>query len=123
MVEGAPQEAWNMATETMKRLSRSLDLISFFSQQQDLVSWFDATLDLRRNISPFLEEPEFEKINQKLNGLPSDWLLKGRRVNKRRYKDVHRTLDEVYLMIIKHMKDKGLLLPKAQDPRKAALDM
>lgn len=116
------QESWNMATETLKRLSRSLDQISFYSQSGDLVSWFKATMDLRRNLYPFLEEKDYNSIKDKLDSLPKNWII-GSKLNPLHYNNVHKTLDETYLICIKCMKEKGLLMPKSKDARQAVMNL
>lgn len=117
-----PQESWNMATETLKRLSRDLDLCSFFSHKGDLVNWFYSAMTLRRNLYPFLEETEYNELQLKFISLPSHWIVNGR-VNPKHYIEVHKALDEIYLLFVKHMKSKGILMPKTSDPRSAVLNM
>jgi hypothetical protein len=122
------QEAWNMATETLKRLCRTLDMISYFSQRGALIRWFDLTMDLRRNLYPFLDEAEYKEINNKLINLPKGWIMQrienetGGRVNPKHYAAVHKELDEIYLICIKLMKEKGILMPMSKDPRLAVLN-
>lgn len=115
-----PQESWNMATETMKRLSRCLNMCSFFSQNGKLFEWFNASMDLRRNLYPFLEGNEWTVIEDKIKELPQGWVYKGE-VRKSHYARVHKVLDELYLLFIKHMKQKGLLMPKAVDATQAVI--
>jgi hypothetical protein len=117
-----PQESWNMATETLKRLSRSLDQISLYSQTGDLIAWFKTSMDLRRNLYPFLETNEFIEIENKINSLPNNWII-GSKVNPVHYVTAHKILDETYLIFIKCMKQKGLLMPKSKDARHAVFNM
>lgn len=123
-----PQESWNMATETLKRLSRCLDMISFYSQNGSLIRWFDASMDLRRNLAPFLTKEEFDEIDSKIKSMPQGWILSryadatGGKVNPMHYATCHRILDETYIMFINQMKQKGLLMPKVVDPRMAVIN-
>lgn len=115
-----PQESWNMAQATMQRLSRILDQCSMHAQNGMLVLWYSALMDLRRNLSPFLEETEFNNVRDKLLSLPSGWNINGK-VNSQHYSAVNRTLDEIFIILICCMKSKGLLMPKSDDPRAAVI--
>ena len=116
-----PQEAWNMATATMKRFDRQLTLCSWYAQQNDLINWFNILMDLRRNLVPFLDQEDFAKVETKLNSLPERWNFKNS-ANKNS-PQVNKILDEVYIILYTCMKVKGLLLPKAADPRRAVIEM
>lgn len=122
MAEQKAQESWNMATETLKRLSRCLDMCSYYSQIGDLPSWFNATLDLRKNLSPFLEPDEYTIIVDKIKTIPKNWKNHEGRVNRRYYGQVYNILDSIYIICIRYMKEKGLLMPKTTDPRSAVLN-
>lgn len=115
------QESWNMATETLKRLSRCLDMCTYYSQVGDLPNWFNATLSLKSNISCFLEDDEAQTINDKLSEMPSGWRSSSG-VIRSKYKEVYLVLTEVYQLSLKYMKSKGLLMPKTNDPRAAVLN-
>lgn len=120
-----PQEAWNMATETLKRLSRCLDMCSFYSQRGNLIQWFHASMDLRRNLYPFLDKDEFKEIEDKINEWNSKWIIDSPRgviINPKYYSSCNRVLDELYLLFIFNMKEKGLLMPKTIDPRAAVIN-
>ena len=112
------QESWNMGTETLKRLSRCLNMCSYFSQKKDLSSWYNACMDLKRNLYPFLIEDEFKIINDKLNLFPA---LSNGRVLPNNFSKSYKILDSFYLSAIKYMKAKGLLMPKTTDPRAAVI--
>jgi len=116
-----PQESWNMATATMKRLDRTLTLCSIYATGNDLNNWFNYLLDLRRNLIPFLDKEELEEVENKLNTLPNRWNLK--HIKPVLTPQVYKILDEVYIILYTCMKAKGLLLPKASDPRRAVIEM
>ena len=116
------QESWNMATETLKRLSRCLNLCSYFSQNADLISWLNASMDLRRNLHPFLETNEITEINNKLNEMPNRWKTSDGKIIRTEYGKVYKILDELYILFVGYMKNKGLLMPKMTDPRSAVLN-
>lgn len=121
-----PQESWNMATETMKRLSRLLDQNSIYAQNGDLIRWFQVMMDLRRNLIPFMDEKELIILNSKLCSLPQGWMVltnSGTKVKPKDYSQVNKVLDEIYIMLVSIMKLKGLLMPKQTDVRKSILDM
>jgi hypothetical protein len=122
MAESVVQESWNMATETLKRLARCMDMCSFYSQQGELTLWFNASMDWRRNLKPFLEPKEFTDLDTKFKTLPQGWCIQGRVLPQHRG-NVYVILDEIYMMMSTHMKEKGLLMPKTKDPRAAVLDM
>lgn len=121
MDNSVQQEAWNMATQTLKRLSRSLDLCSLYSSMGDMVMWYTIMLDLKRNIYPFLINAEVEAINKKFSEFPKNWVIKGK-VDPKYIGKVYELLDEIYLLIIKNMKEKGLLMPKSKNAKAAVLD-
>lgn len=115
-------EAWNMATETLKRLNRTLNQCSYYSQLGMLPQWYMVTMDLRRNLYAHITEKDWNDINVKLAELPSRWLVKGR-VIPQYYSKVNKILDEIYLICIACMKRKGLLMPEAVDKRAAIYRM
>lgn len=117
-----PQESWNMATATLQRLARILDQCSLFSQQGDLINWFKSLMDLRRNLSPFLDDKEFNEVTLKFESLPKGWYAGGR-VHSDNYSTVNKLFDEIFIILIKSMKSKGILMPKQKDANKAVIDM
>lgn len=117
-MEDRTTETWNMATATMKRFNFLLQQSSFLSQQGNLKGWFEVLMDLRRNLYPFMSDDLFDKVTAKLNSLPDDW-----RYNRLRNPTVKKTFDELYMIFIKLMKDKGLLLPKNIDTSKSVIGM
>jgi hypothetical protein len=116
-----PQESWNMATATLQRLARILDQCSLYSQQGDLINWFKSLMDLRRNLSPFLEDTEFTEVTKKFESLPNGWITNGK-VNYSSYAQVNKLFDEIFVILIKSMKAKGILMPKQKDANKAVID-
>ena len=121
-----PQESWNMATETMKRLSRLLDQNSMYAQGGDLIRWFQVMMDLRRNLIPFLEQTELDSLKTKLKELPQGWMVltqNGAKVRPKDYPAVNKILDEIYILLLTTMKSKGLLMPKPTDIRKSVLEI
>jgi hypothetical protein len=115
------QESWNMATETLKRLSRCLDMCTYYSQVGDLPNWFNATLSLQSNVSCFLEPSESLAIEDKLKEMPKKWRSPNG-VIRNTYGSVYVVLNEVYKLCLLYMKSKGLLMPKTSDPRAAVLN-
>lgn len=109
-------ETWNMGTETLKRLSRCLDLCSFYSQKKSLIDWYNASMDLRRNLNPFLTDDEFKQLNDILMKFPP---IVGGKILSRNFHNSYIILDSFYMLAATYMKQKGLLMPKAQDPRTA----
>lgn len=118
MAEDRTTETWNMATATMQRFNNLLLQSSIASQQGNLNAWFNILMDLRRNLFPFMSDTIYKQVTKKLNALPKDW-----RYNKISFPLVNKTFDELYMIFIKIMKDKGLLMPKTLDTTKAVIDM
>jgi hypothetical protein len=116
------QESWNMATETLKRLSRCLDMVTFYSQIGELPNMFNAVLSLKNNLSCFLEPNEMTDIENELYKLPPKWKTTEGKVLRMQYGKVHMTLTNVYTKCLGYMKAKGLLMPKPSDPRAAVLN-
>jgi hypothetical protein len=75
-------------------------------------------MDLRRNLAPFLNDDEFKVIENKFKEFPEGWMIKGN-VSALHYRTAHKTLDELYIIAVKFMKEKGLLMPKVIDLKKA----
>lgn len=131
------KEAWNMATATLKRLDNLLNQASFASQTQNFSLWYNALMDLRRNLSPFLEEWKIEveknKKTEKISGweavsdkfkeLPEDWLIYGGKINPEHFQKVYLIFDSIFIICLKCMKEKGLLMPKPIDVKKSIYQM
>ncbi len=117
------QETWNMATATLQRFDTLLKQSSFMAQTHDLIGWFNVLMDLRRNLYPFIPDKEWDDIKKKFESLPKDWRLLNNRVHPDRFAAVNKTFDEIYLIFIKIMKSKGLLMPKAIDSSKAVIEL
>lgn len=118
MVQDNSTETWNMATATMKRFNNLLLQCSLASQQGDIILWFNVLMDLRRNLFPFMTSEIYDEVTTKLKSLPNDW-----RHNTKRFAIVNQTFDELYMIFIKVMKDKGLLMPETKDITKSIIDM
>ncbi len=85
--------------------------------------WFNVLMDLRRNLYPFLEKKDFDDVETKLKSLPKGWIIPGNRVHPSHFSSVHKIFDESYLIFIKCMKEKGLLMPKPIDTSKSIMEM
>lgn len=118
-----PTESWNMAQATLKRLSGLLDMCSIYAQQGDLSNWFRVLMDLRRNLSAFLEDKDFNEVTTKIASLPKGWLMGSGKVNPQHYQAVNKAFDEAYIICYRCMKAKGLLMPKQVDTTKSIIDM
>ena len=122
MSEGE-KESWNMANATQKRFDFLLKQCSWFSQTGQLLGWKNCLMDLRRNLYPFMTSTEFEEIKKEFDSLPDGWLFHNGRPNSKHFSEVNQTFDGIYMMFIKIMKKKGLLMPKTIDSGKAVIDM
>lgn len=117
------QETWNMATATLKRFDLLLKQSSFMAQTQNLNEWFNVLMDLRRNIYPFMPDKEWDIVEGKFNSLPSGWRLPNGKTHPNHFGIVNKTFDEIYMIFIKIMKAKGLLMPKSIDTSKSIIQM
>ncbi len=116
------QETWNMATATLKRFDRILIQCSYMAQTRDLIGWFNVLMDLRRNIFPFMPTTDWDIIEKKFEELPNDWRVLNNKINMKHFAKVHKLFDDIYMLYVKTMKDKGLLMPKSVDSSKAIID-
>ena len=116
-------ESWNMATATLQRFDNLLRLSSYYSQINDIDAWLGVLMDLRRNIYPFMEKKDFDDLTQNFNSLDFNWHLGNGAVNPSHYQKIYQTLDSIFLIMIKVMKDKSLLMPKPIDVGKAIIGM
>lgn len=116
------QETWNMATATLQRFDVLLKQSSMMAQTHDLIGWFNVLMDIRRNLYPFMPDGDWNKVKEKFESLPLDWRLPYNRVHPDHFAAVNKTFDEIYLIFIKVMKAKGLLMPKSIDTSKAVID-
>ena len=117
------QETWNMATATLKRFDFLLKQFSLMAQTKNLPGCFTIIMDLRRNLVAFMPEKEFEEADNKLNSLPKGWNTHNGKILPEHFAKINQTLDEVYMVYIKTMKAKGLLMPKSIDTSKAVIQM
>lgn len=117
------QETWNMATATLQRFDFLLKQSSMMAQTHDLVGWFIVLMDIRRNIAAFIPEKEWGEVEDKFKSLPKDWRIPNNRVHPDHYAIVNKTFDEIYIIFIKVMKSKGLLMPKSIDTSKSVIDL
>lgn len=93
------------------------------AQTHDLIGWFGVLMDLRRNLYPFIPDKEWGEVKDKFNSLPTGWRMKNGGINKKYFPQVNRILDEIYMIFIKIMKSKGLLMPRTIDSSKAVIEM
>jgi len=112
---------FNMAISTLMRLDRVLNYNTMVSINGDLIKWYDGLFELRRGISPFIKETEFEDIQKKFEGINSKiWLRRGKnrlQVIPSEIGRVYNQLDEVSIIMQRAMNNSGLLMPKSDDPR------
>ena len=112
-----------MATATLKRFDFLLKQSSLMAQTGNLPGWFNVIMDLRRNIYPFIPDKEWDEAEAKLKTLPPNWRSIDNRISPQHFAQVNRIFDEVYMIFIKTMKQKGLLMPKSIDSSKAVIQM
>lgn len=117
------QETWNMATATLQRFDLLLKQSSMMAQTHDLIGWFNVLMDLRRNLYAFIPEKEWDEVEQKFNSLPKDWRGFNNTINPKHFVEINKTFDEIYMIFIKTMKEKGLLMPKSLDSSKAVIQL
>ena len=122
MSEGE-KETWNMANATLQRFDFLLKQSSAFAQTGQLLNWKNCLMDIRRNLRPFMDDIEFEKINKKFKELPDDWTSSNGRINPKHFSKANQIFDEIFMEFIMIMKKKGLLMPKTLDSGKAVIDM
>lgn len=116
------QETWNMATATLQRFDMLLKQSSMMAQSHDLLGWFNVLMDIRRNLYPFMPDADWTSVKEKFESLPTNWRLPNNRVHPDHFATINQTFDEIYLIFIKVMKSKGLLMPKSIDTSKAVID-
>ena len=117
------KESWNMANATLQRFDYILKQSSFFAQTGRLIDWKKCLMDLRRNLFPFMSEPEYTNINNKFEYLPKGWIYPNGKINPEHFSKVNQIFDEVYMLFISIMKKKGLLMPKTVDSGRAVVEM
>ncbi len=117
------KESWNMADATLKRFDQLLKQSSFFAQTGNLIGWKKCLMDIRRNLFPFMTEPQFNEVNEKFSSLPPNWIFANGRMNPKTFPEVNKTFDEIYMEFVSIMKKKGLLMPKTVDSGKAVIEM
>ncbi len=117
------KESWNMANATLKRLSDLMTLCSIHAQHQQFGKWYLALMDLKRNMSPFLEDDEEKDLMTILNQLPKGWTQALNNYDADVTPQIHKAFDKIYISLVRHMKTKGLLMPKTVDANKAITGM
>lgn len=111
-----------MATATLQRFDMLLKQSSMMAQSHDLLGWFNVLMDIRRNLYPFMPDADWTSVKEKFESLPTNWRLPNNRVHPDHFATINQTFDEIYLIFIKVMKSKGLLMPKSIDTSKAVID-
>lgn len=123
-METGIQESWNMATETMKRLSNLLDSCVFCFQGKNLLALHDLLSNLRRNLAPFLEDNEFKELNDLFSKLPKERWVNGEGIIiPKYYNQIITVFDEIYIFCGRQMKKKGLLMPPSIDKGRSIIGM
>jgi len=122
MAEGE-KESWNMANATLQRFDFLLKQCSAFSQTGQLLNWKNCLMDIRRNLYPFMGKTEFDDVTTKFNSVPKSWRGINGKINPKDYAKVNEIFDEIYMVFIKVMKSKGLLMPKTIDSGKSVIEM
>jgi len=112
-----------MATATLKRFDSLLKQCSLHAQTGNLLNWKNSLMDLRRNLSSFMPPEDFKEVTDKFNSLPERWIASNGKPNPRTYATVNKTFDDIYIIFIKVMRAKGLLMPKPIDTGKAVIEM
>ena len=121
-----PQATFNMATATLIRMDTILRLITFASLKKDYNLWRDCLFDMNRQLSGFINDKEAEELDKKFEDAFSDkWSItdkKGsKKINPNKVNDIYLTLHNMTKDIIRIMGDKGLLMKKSDDPRRAVV--
>jgi len=124
MAEGE-LETWNMAMETMKRLSLLLNLCTTSFQDGNMIDLYNYLCNLKRNLAPFLDDKEFEELNNLFQKLPQGWSSKKNPNGTipKYYNQVYSIFDEVYIFCGRQMKKKGILMPEGINKNRAILGM
>ena len=117
-------ETWNMAEQTLQRLSRILDLCLEASMREDYGYWFKSLIELKKNLAAFLSDTEIEDLENKFNDLPDGWWNPNQRtINPTHQRKVDKIFNDVYIYCVRKMKKKGLLMPEAKDVGRAIARM
>jgi len=117
-------EAFNMGIATLMRFDKLLTFASAAAIQGQYYNWYQVLSQLKRNLRPFLKEEEYQSI-VKLNSQmpPNCWMPGKHSMNPKpiHFAKIAWVLDELDMMMQMFMKDKGLLMPKKDDPSRALL--
>ena len=118
-------EAFNMGIATLMRFDKLLTLSCTAAIAGKYYEWYQALLQLRRNLKPFLKDDEWKSICDTIKDFPKDaWVpAKAGATNVRpnRFQLVYSILDKLDMLMQQQMKDHGLLMPKKNDPGRALL--
>lgn len=117
-------ETWNMAQQTLQRLSKILDVYLGFSWDEHYGGQYKCLLELRKNLAGFLTDNEIKEINLMFEKLPKGWWIKEKKsVNPMHQMKVEEIFNEIYMYYIKKMKKRNLLMPATDDPGRAVSRM
>lgn len=124
MDENQQPTQFNMAIATLQRMDKVLTMVTHYATIGDLINWNIQIMELRREISPFIKETEYNEIETIIGELNSvRWTIKdssgNRKISNQYFQLVSKKLDEVTIKIYKSMKEAGILMPKSDDPRLA----
>jgi hypothetical protein len=124
MDENQQPTQFNMAIATLQRMDKVLTMVTHYATIGDLINWNIQIMELRREISPFIKEKEYQEIENIIGELNSvRWTIRdsigNRKISNQHFQLVSKKLDEVTIKIYKSMKEAGILMPKSDDPRLA----
>ena len=117
-------ETWNMAEQTLQRLSHILDLCVETSFRRDYDSHLKSLLELKKNLSAFLSNDELDELEDKFKKLPNGWWNPTTKsINLNHIEKVTTIFDDIYIYSIRKMKKRGLLMPETKDVGRAIARM
>lgn len=113
---------FNMAIATLENMHNLLKLAIIHSLQGDFINWYEDLRALRRDISPFITDNEFNEIESRFNEIDNThWIHYNDKTKKKKVMPgkigfIYNNLDALHIYMRRAMNNSGLLMPKSDDP-------
>ena len=112
------EAAFNGAVATLIRMDLLLQKISQYALNQDYEQWLITLKHLKREISPYIKDKEFDDITLKLNELKElEWIIIDEQGRKKVVEEgkVEEILDYVTVKTQKAMFDANILMARREE--------
>lgn len=120
-----PETKFNMSLAILERINNILNDTAVFSSHQELDSWFDLLLTLKREVSYLLKQTEETTNSTHITGIMPLYFeykkLKQRKIGWNKFWELYSKLEDYETFLKKLLYEKGLLIIHKEDIHKAVM--